>query len=91
VFDPSAEAYPDTDQGRRNLYTAVTRAKDRLAFLGTAPLSPLLSPARDATLLEVADQATVEEVTFTEEEGVSTKFRVVVSSATRVTGRVRLS
>lgn len=68
VFDPSAEAYPDTDQGRRNLYTAVTRAKDRLAFLGTAPLSPLLSPARDATLLEVADQATVEEVKFTEEE-----------------------
>ena len=34
---------------------------------------------------------TTNPVTFTEEEGVSTKFRVVVSSTTRVTGRVRLS
>lgn len=68
VLDPSPEAYPPDDQGRRHLYTLVTRAKDRLAFLGTDPLTPLLAPARATGLLEVVDRTTIEEVTFTDEE-----------------------
>ncbi len=52
LVEPSASHYPDTLEGRRNLYTTVTRARDRLAFVGSQPLSPLLAPLLAAGLIE---------------------------------------
>lgn len=67
-LEPSAAAYPDDDQGRRWLYTLVTRAKERLELLGTAELTPLLGPALEAGLLDARDESTVAEVVFDEND-----------------------
>jgi DNA helicase-2/ATP-dependent DNA helicase PcrA len=51
VVEPDAEAYPDSLQGRRDLYTIATRARDRLSFVASRPLSPLLEHALAEGLL----------------------------------------
>lgn len=59
VVEPSAEAYPATVQGQRDLYTTVSRARDRLGFVLSASLSPLLEPLLAAGLIEAAGAALV--------------------------------
>ena len=44
VPDAAASTYPDTQEARRALYVAVTRATHRLALLSAGAWSPLLSP-----------------------------------------------
>jgi DNA helicase-2/ATP-dependent DNA helicase PcrA len=64
AIEPSAEAYPDDDQGRRWLYTVLTRAKQRLELVGIEDASPLLGPALEEGLLAQENQAAVPEVEF---------------------------
>jgi hypothetical protein len=51
VVDPAGKPYAATAQGRRNLYTVITRAKDQLRFVVRRALSPLLDPAIKRGLL----------------------------------------
>ncbi len=51
LVEPSEESYPDTLQGRRDLYTIATRARDRLTVVACAPPCALLQRALDAGLL----------------------------------------
>ena len=48
--------YPDTAQGRRNLYTVITRARDRLTFVNTNPPCAMLAGAIQAGLVETAGE-----------------------------------
>ncbi len=59
VTEPDEATYPQTDQGRRWLYTVATRAKERLAFVASSAVTPLLDAAREAGLVEVDDVAEV--------------------------------
>lgn len=66
VLDATAEDYPDTQQGRRNLYTLLTRAKDRLDLVCPGDVSPLLDPSVGAGYLDVSERYSVPDVAFTE-------------------------
>lgn len=68
VLDATEDGYPATDQGRRNLYTLVTRAKDHVDIVCPGNLSPWLVRARDEGYLEVVEQLAVPLVVFSEEE-----------------------
>jgi DNA helicase-2/ATP-dependent DNA helicase PcrA len=58
VVEPSAAAYPDTAQGRRDFYTLVTRARDTLELVGTSAPCSYVAKAIDAGLI-LADEETV--------------------------------
>ena len=53
VVDPAGKLYGTTVQGRRNLYTVITRAKDQLRFVVRRALSPLLASAIECGFLGV--------------------------------------
>jgi len=55
VVEPDEVAYPVDEQGRRWLYTVLTRAKDRLWLVASRPVTPLLDEARARMLVEVED------------------------------------
>jgi DNA helicase II / ATP-dependent DNA helicase PcrA len=57
VVDPVGRSYAATTQGRRNLYTVITRAKDQLRFITRRAPSPLLAHAiaRGLLLVETTD------------------------------------
>ena len=65
VLDPTREAYPDTTQGRRNLYMVITRAKDALHLVAAGEPTPLLKTAIEGGLLDLRDETTVPEVQIT--------------------------
>ena len=66
VVEPSATHYPEDDQGRRWLYTVLTRAKDHLDLVGIEAPTPLLQPAIEAGLLQTQDETALPEVVFDE-------------------------
>jgi hypothetical protein len=68
AVDATTTNYPDTEQGRRNLYTLLTRAKDRLDIVSPGEPTALLKTAVDGGLVEVAERMTVEPVVFMEED-----------------------
>ena len=68
VVDPLEEHYPDSTQGRRDLYTVMTRAKNELHLVSAGPVTPLLDAACARKLLSMVDQSVIPEVTFTEED-----------------------
>lgn len=68
VFDPSPASYPATTNGRRALYMVVTRAKERLHFVGHAATTPLLDSALKQGWIEIARKPSVPPVSFTEED-----------------------
>ncbi|MBX2814011.1 MAG: ATP-binding domain-containing protein, partial [Myxococcales bacterium] len=68
VLDPSEAHYPDSDQGRRDLYTVLTRARLQLHLLGHESPTPLLDPAQKDGRLEIIDVGTVVAVVFDEED-----------------------
>ena len=51
VVDPAGKPYAATAQGRRNLYTVITRAKGQLRFVARRAPSLLLAPAIERGLL----------------------------------------
>jgi DNA helicase-2/ATP-dependent DNA helicase PcrA len=53
VVDQAGKPYAATAQGRRNLYTVITRAKDQLRFVARRTPSPLLTSALTRGLLLV--------------------------------------
>lgn len=59
VVEPDEATYPATEQGRRRLYTVVTRAKQSLALVASREVTSLLGVARATGLLEVEDKAEV--------------------------------
>ena len=68
MIDPTAAHYPDNDVGRRNLYTVLTRAKDRLRLVSTQATTPLLDAAVAAGLLAEVRVGALAPVAFTPEE-----------------------
>lgn len=68
VFDPSPERYPAKTDARRALYMVLTRAKERLHFVGHGEVSPLLQSALERGLIEVRRKPSIPPVTFTEED-----------------------
>ena len=68
VFDPSPERYPASLDSRRALYMVLTRAKERLHFVGHGEVSPLLHTALERGWFEVRQRPSVAPVTFTEED-----------------------
>ncbi|MDT8447495.1 MAG: AAA family ATPase [bacterium] len=68
ILEPSEPNYPHSVEGRRNLYTALTRAKEELTFLSTAAPSPLLHAALEEGLIDRVTPTSVEPVQFTEED-----------------------
>ena len=62
VVDPDEEHYPANVQGTRNLYTVVTRARDRLLFVATDSLTPKLVDALEAGRLDGPPEEVVPEV-----------------------------
>lgn len=87
VLDPTGESYPDTVQGRRNLYMVITRAKDALHLVAAAEPTPLLKPAIDAGLLDLRDETTVPEVVLTsadEEPFLESAAHQLIRTARRV-------
>lgn len=68
VLDPTDEHYPDTENGRRALYTMVTRAKDALYFASSQSPGALLRSVIDQGLVSLNDETEFEPVSFTEED-----------------------
>lgn len=68
VLDPTDENYPDTESGRKALYTMVTRAKDALYFVGSESPGALLRSAIDNGLVSLNDETEFEPVSFTDED-----------------------
>ncbi|HNS97352.1 MAG TPA: AAA family ATPase [Polyangiaceae bacterium] len=68
VLDATDESYPDTEQGKRNIYTVVSRAKDRLDIVCPGTLSRWLEEAKERGLVDVAEMLAVVPVSFSEEE-----------------------
>lgn len=69
VLDPTDRNYPANDQGRKALYTAATRARDVLHFVGASQPGQLLADAIDAGLVELDDQTDVVPVSFEGDDG----------------------
>ena len=69
LVDPNVDGFPETEQPRRDLYTVITRAKDRLHLVCAGTPSALLDRARQGGLIEVIDRTQVELVKFSEDEG----------------------
>jgi len=67
VVDPADKLYGATMQGRRNLYTVITRAKDQLRFVVRRALSPLLAAAIERGFLGV-ETTDLSPGTFLEDE-----------------------
>lgn len=68
ALDATEQEYPDTQQGQRNLYMLLTRAKDRLDLVCPGTLTPWLARARDEAYLEVVERFAVAPVQFSPEE-----------------------
>ena len=68
VVDPGADAYPDDPEGRRLLYTVVTRAREVLHLVSGIHPSPIIEAASEAGMLDVVDETEVEPVRFSEDE-----------------------
>lgn len=68
VVEASPQNYSDNEEGRRNLYTVITRAKDRLRLLVTGKPTELLRPALDAGLIEFENIDAIVPVAFSEDD-----------------------
>jgi DNA helicase IV len=68
LVDPTDAAYPDTDVGRRHLYTMVTRAKDALHLVSTEQPGKLVRDAIDAGRIDLSDETDVPPAVFGEED-----------------------
>lgn len=69
LVEPTEELYHSDDpQGRRNLYTAITRAKDRLRLVSIGEPSRVLAEAAARGLIEVERVGVLAPVTFREDE-----------------------
>jgi DsbC/DsbD-like thiol-disulfide interchange protein len=68
VIDPSPDRYPATTDARRATYMVLTRAKERLHFVGHGEVSPLLHTALERGWVEVWRRPGVPPVMFTEED-----------------------
>ena len=62
MVEPDEAHYPADVQGTRNLYTVVTRARDRLLFVATDALTPKLVEALEAGRLDGPPEEVVPEV-----------------------------
>ena len=62
VVEPDADHYPDDLQGTRNLYTVITRARDRLLFVATDSLTPKLATALEDGRIDGPPEEVVPEV-----------------------------
>jgi len=70
VVNPDLDAYPDDAEGRRLLYTVVTRARESLHLIGGPSLGPLIEGAVEAELLDLVDETEIEPVEFDDDEAI---------------------
>ncbi len=68
LLDPSDEFYSNDDQGRKYLYTAITRAKEHLLVMGVGQVCKSLAPAINHGLLEIKQQQDHMEIEYTLED-----------------------
>ncbi|BBO87149.1 DNA helicase [Desulfosarcina ovata subsp. ovata] len=68
ILDPSEENYPNDNQGMKNFYTVITRAKEQLFMVGTEAPTSLMSDAIANGIINFQDQAKVVPIEFTEDE-----------------------
>ncbi len=68
AVEPSGPLYASTKQGRKNLYTLVTRAKDALHLVSSVAVDGLLAPAVEAGLIDLDDQTDVPPLAFGDDE-----------------------
>jgi len=68
LLDPSEANYPNTTQGQKYLYTAITRAKEYVYLIAACDPAVLLRQAIDQDLLEVDSQLAVLPIVFSEED-----------------------
>ncbi len=68
VVDPTEAHYPANAQGRRDLYTVITRARDRLAMVTAYAPTPLLDAAFEGGLVTRELVGALAPVTFTEDD-----------------------
>ncbi len=62
VVEPSEENYPNNEQGTRNLYTTITRARDRLCFVSAHAPTPRLAEALQDGLIDGPPEEEVPEL-----------------------------
>ena len=62
LVEPSEAHYPNHLEGKRNLYTTITRAQNRVVLLGVEAPAELLSEAMEAGLLEGSAEHLVPEL-----------------------------
>jgi superfamily I DNA/RNA helicase len=69
VIEPSDNNYPNDQNGKRLLYTTITRAKKQLLFISSAEPCELLMPAiAQSCIKKIGDEYMVKEVTFGDED-----------------------
>jgi DNA helicase IV len=68
IMDPSEVNYPNDAQGRRYLYTAITRAKENIVLIGETDSTSLLDGAADSKLIDTKDVKGIEPIIFSEED-----------------------
>ncbi len=71
VVNPTGRNYPNTDAGKRQLYTLLTRAKDHLDIISWKNLTALLQDAQELRLVvqtPATEAPTVPEVTFDDDD-----------------------
>lgn len=68
VLEPTEANYPDSEDGRRALYTMVTRAKDALHFVGSEAPCAMLKKAIDDGLVDLNDETEIPPVVFDESD-----------------------
>ena len=69
VFEPTESDYPaQGDEGRRRLYTVLTRAKSELVLIASDEPTELLARAIEQGSRDVADAATVPEFSGADDE-----------------------
>jgi len=68
LLDPSEENYPNDIQGKKYLYTVITRAKAHLCLIGDCAPTSLLQPAIENSLIDVKNQLEVAPIEFTDDD-----------------------
>jgi superfamily I DNA/RNA helicase len=69
IIEPTESNYPNDEEGKRLLYTTITRAQEQLLFVSTGEPCSLLIPAFEQYLIEKIGEEEIPEVNFDEDDG----------------------
>jgi DNA helicase-2/ATP-dependent DNA helicase PcrA len=69
IIEPTEANYPNNEEGKRLLYTTITRAQEQLLFVSTGEPCHLLRLALEQSLIEKIGEEEIPEVNFDEDDG----------------------